>query len=64
VECGYRGDSCFTVNDVAIPESSKVIVNGKVTNDICGKRVSSCQARFGQNEELPFGGFYGARLQT
>ena len=64
VECGYRGDSCFTVNDVAIPESSKVIVNGKVTNDICGKRVSSCQARFGQNSELPFGGFYGARLQA
>jgi len=63
-ECGYSGDSCFTVDDIAIPESDKVIVNGVVTNDICGKRVSSCQARFGQNAELPFGGFYGARLQA
>ena len=63
-ECGYNGDSCFTVDDIAIPESSKVVVNGIVTNDICGKRVSSCQARFGQNAELPFGGFYGARLQA
>ena len=63
-ECGYTGDSCFTVNDVAIPQSDKVIVDGTVTNDICGKRVSSCQARFGQNAELPFGGFYGARLQA
>ena len=64
-ECGYKGDSCFTVDDIAIPESDKVVdEDGIVTNDICGKRVSSCQARFGQNEELPFGGFYGARLQT
>lgn len=63
-ECGYSGDSCFTVDDIPIPESDKVIVNGVVTNDICGKRVSSCQARFGQNAELPFGGFYGARLQA
>ena len=63
-ECGYSGDSCFTVDDIPIPESDKVIVDGVVTNDICGKRVSSCQARFGQNAELPFGGFYGARLQA
>ena len=63
-ECGYSGDSCFTVDDIPIPESDKVVVNGVVTNDICGKRVSSCQARFGQNAELPFGGFYGARLQA
>ena len=63
-ECGYSGDSCFTVDDIPISESDKVVVNGVVTNDICGKRVSSCQARFGQNAELPFGGFYGARLQA
>ena len=63
-ECGYRGDSCFTVDDVRIPESDKVIVDGVVINDICGKRVSSCQARFGRRAQLPFGGFYGARLQA
>jgi len=63
-ECGYNNDACFTVDDIAIPESDKVVEDGIVTNDICGKRVSSCQARFGRKAELPFGGFYGARLQT
>ena len=63
-ECGYVDDACFTVDDIRIANSDKIIVNGKVTNDICGKRVSSCQARFGKRAELPFGGFYGARLQT
>ena len=63
-ECGYKKDNCFTIDDTSIPNSDKVIVDGVVTNDICGKRVSSCQARFGKNAELPFGGFYGARLQA
>ena len=26
-------------------------------NDVCGKKLSSCQVRFGTNAELPFGGF-------
>ena len=63
-ECGYKGRSCFTVNDSVLPDSEKIVVNGVVTNDICGKRVSSCQARFGNAQTLPFGGFYGARLQA
>jgi phage-related protein len=25
--------------------------------DICGKRLTSCKARFGANAELPFGSF-------
>lgn len=54
-ECGYSGDACFTVDDR--PTSDK-------SQDVCGKRVSSCQARFGLTQELPFGGFYGARLQA
>lgn len=29
------------------------------TNDVCGKRLSSCQARFGSSSELPFGSFPG-----
>lgn len=28
-------------------------------NDVCGKRLSSCKVRFGQNAELPYGGFPG-----
>lgn len=28
-------------------------------DDVCGKRLSSCKARFGANNELPFGGFPG-----
>ena len=62
--CGYKGNSCFTVNDSVIQDADKIIVDGVITNDICGKRVSSCQARFGNAQTLPFGGFYGARLQA
>ncbi len=52
-ECGYTGTSYFDANDQSVPSS---------TQDICGKRLSSCQARFGQNAELPFGGFPAAGL--
>ena len=31
-------------------------------NDVCGKRLSSCKCRFGDNNELPFGSFPGAGL--
>jgi len=52
-ECGYTGTSYFDANDQSVASS---------TQDICGKRLSSCQARFGQNAELPFGGFPAAGL--
>ena len=52
-ECGYTGTSYFDANDRSVVSS---------TQDICGKRLSSCQARFGQNAELPFGGFPAAGL--
>lgn len=32
---------------------------GDPLNDVCGKRLSSCKARFGENAELPFGSFPG-----
>ena len=63
-ECGYKGDKCFTVNDASIATADKIVVNGKVINDICGKKLSSCEKRFGNNVDLPYGGFYGARLQA
>ena len=52
-ECGYTGANYFDANDQSVVSS---------TQDICGKRLSSCQARFGQNAELPFGGFPAAGL--
>ena len=54
-ECGYADDACFTVDDLSTTDASQ---------DVCGKRVSSCQLRFGLKQDLPFGGFYGARLQA
>jgi phage-related protein len=49
-ECSYAGINYFNVNDVAV---------GNASQDICGKRVDSCKARFGQSAELPFGGYPG-----
>lgn len=52
-ECGYTGTHYFDANDQRVTPSSQ---------DTCGKRLSSCQARFGQTAELPFGGFPAAGL--
>jgi lambda family phage minor tail protein L len=52
-ECGYTGSSFFDANDIPV---------GSTAQDACGKRLSSCKARFGQNAELPFGGFPAAGL--
>jgi|TARA_B100000035_G_C21010070_1_gene559178 phage-related protein len=60
-ECGYVGGQCFTINDQPITTGTD---QEKRNADVCGKRLSSCQARFGKQNELPFGGFYGARLQA
>jgi lambda family phage minor tail protein L len=48
-ECSYTGASYFTENDVATT----------LANDVCGKRLSSCKARFGSTAQLPFGSFPG-----
>ena len=47
-ECGYTGSNFFDVNDNAA---------ASLAQDRCGKRISSCKLRFGQNSELPFGSF-------
>ena len=49
-ECGYSGSSYFDENDKAVTDSA---------DDVCGKKLSSCQARFGTTAELPFGAFPG-----
>lgn len=52
-ECGYAGTNYFTLNDTPTVEASQ---------DVCGKRLSSCKARFGETAELPFGGFPAASI--
>lgn len=52
-ECGYTGTNYFDGNDNPVGSSSQ---------DVCGKRVNSCEIRFGLNSELPFGGFPAASL--
>ena len=54
-ECSYTGSNYFDVNDN--PESS-------LANDRCGKKVSSCKKRFGENGELPYGSFPSAGRQA
>lgn len=50
VECSYTGTNYFDAQDTPTPNASQ---------DVCGKRVDSCKARFGDNAELPFGGYPG-----
>lgn len=52
-ECGYAGTDYFNEQDQPV---------GSAGLDVCSKRISGCKARFGEDEELPFGGFPGAGL--
>ena len=47
-ECSYTGSNFFDVNDNAA---------ASLAQDRCGKRLSSCKLRFGENNPLPFGSF-------
>lgn len=48
-ECPYNGTSYFDENDNATT----------ISNDVCSRRLSGCEARFGDKQPLPFGGFPG-----
>lgn len=52
-ECGYTGTVYFDANDASVASAGL---------DVCGKRLSSCKARFGDNNPLPFGSFPAAGL--
>ena len=52
-ECGYTGTNYYDANDQPVGSSGL---------DVCGKRLSSCEARFGANNPLPFGSFPAAGL--
>ena len=47
-ECSYTGNNYFDKNDNSVNSTSL---------DVCGKRLTSCKARFGANNPLPFGSF-------
>lgn len=47
-ECGYTGTAYFDVFDDPAAD---------LAHDVCAKRLNSCKMRFGQHNELPFGGF-------
>ena len=52
-ECGYTGSSYWNASDQVV---------GTLSQDRCGKRLSSCKLRFGATAELPFGSYPGAGL--
>tara|TARA_A100001515_G_C4559220_1_gene206039 strand:- start:311 stop:1204 length:894 start_codon:yes stop_codon:yes gene_type:complete len=52
-ECSYTGSNYFDVNNNSV---------ATLAQDACGKRLSSCKKRFGENGQLPFGSFPGAGL--
>ena len=54
-ECSYTGSSYFDENDGAV---------ATLALDKCGKRLSSCKARFGEVAALPFGGYPGVGAYT
>lgn len=54
--CGYAGADVADVNDNLIGSGS---YNG---TDSCGKKLKSCEIRFGTTAVLPYGGFPGAGL--
>ena len=47
-ECSYTGSNYFDKNDEIV---------STLASDVCGKRLSSCKKRFGENAVLPFGSF-------
>lgn len=46
--CRWTGTTYYDANDNPV---------GSAALDVCGKRLSSCKARFGATNPLPFGGF-------
>ncbi len=52
--CGWTGTTYFDEVDVATD----------LAGDKCGRRICSCEARFGTGNPLPYGGFPGVALIT
>jgi len=56
------GQGCTWVDDSTKRYNIDDIVVVNETDDHCGKRVKSCELRFGESNELPYGGFPGSNL--
>lgn len=54
-ECGYMGSAMFTEKNE--PTNNPAL-------DKCGGTIQSCKIRFGENAELPFGGFPSSTLSS
>lgn len=52
-ECGYTSTNYFDKFDQAVDT---------LEEDVCGKKLSSCELRYGANNPLPYGGFPGVGL--
>lgn len=52
-ECGYAGGAVAKLDDTPTSDPDE---------DACGKRLASCELRFGVQQPLPFGGFPGSNL--
>jgi lambda family phage minor tail protein L len=50
IGCHYSGSNYWDASDNVV---------ATLAQDVCGKRLSSCQLRFGATSRLPFGGFPG-----
>jgi lambda family phage minor tail protein L len=50
VQCPYTGGASFDITGASVSSDK----------DECGRKLSDCRLRFGQNAVLPFGGFPGA----
>lgn len=50
--CGYAGLDYFDIDDNPTTEAF----------DVCSHKLSGCKARFGENNQLPYGGFPAAGL--
>ena len=54
-QCAYRSYECsYTVSNYFDKNNNSV---SSLADDVCGKRLTSCKARFGENAQLPFGAF-------
>jgi lambda family phage minor tail protein L len=57
----YKSAQCTWVGADGPYFNSADVQQSTIGADQCGKRLTSCQARFGTNATLPFGGFPGSR---
>ena len=61
----YGGELCgWNAATAGVYYDATDTVTTIVNNDKCGRRISSCECRWGATSELPYGGFPGVALIT